>query len=46
MPYITPHRRMMGINQDHVEGFSAKQEFISTYIQTINKFSEYKLLQI
>jgi hypothetical protein len=27
---------MMGVNQDHVEGFSTKQEFTSTHIQIIN----------
>jgi hypothetical protein len=27
---------MTDVNQDHVEGFSTKQEFTSTHIQTIN----------
>jgi hypothetical protein len=30
------------VNQDHVEGFLMKQDYISTHIQTIIKCSEYK----
>jgi hypothetical protein len=38
---------MTGINQDHVEGFSAKREFTSTHIKTINISAvNVKLLQI
>jgi hypothetical protein len=38
---------MTGINQDHIEGFSVKREFISTHIQTINISDlNVKLLQI
>jgi hypothetical protein len=38
---------MMDVNKDHVEGFSAKREFTSTHIQTINISAlNVKLLQI
>jgi transposase-like protein len=33
--YATPPPRNDGVNQDHVEGFSAKREFTSTCIQII-----------
>jgi hypothetical protein len=32
---VTPPSRNDGANQDHVEGFSVKQEFTSTCIQAI-----------
>jgi hypothetical protein len=32
---VTPPSRNDGVNQDHVEGFSTKQEFTSTCIQGI-----------
>jgi hypothetical protein len=32
---VTPPSRNDVVNQDHVEGFSAKKEFTSTYIQDI-----------
>jgi hypothetical protein len=35
MVSVTPPSRNDGVNHDHVEGFSVKQEFISTCIEAI-----------
>jgi hypothetical protein len=35
IPGVTTPSRNDRVNQDHVEGFSSKREFISTCIQTI-----------
>jgi hypothetical protein len=44
--YKHPHHRMMGVIQDHVEGFSTKREFTSTHTNHELSALNIEILQI